>query len=307
MASGAPPSGVERSLHFYRLYCGVDATGAPLLFDPTQALGVINSLAGPNRYGGDPAEPLIGWVHPGGPGHRIEFARVRRDAMPRIERLGTQRDLILRADEGLLDATYVVMFADGLVGAVFNFYGPRVSALPAYLRLLARAHCPDELTMRPLLRHDAADRLDQLQDVKVVELSVRDSFIDAMRDDAPDLVGALAAARDASSARSVQLVLKPERYKRNGRLRNDLLPALRRLARRPDIRDGADAFRVSGTNLTDGHLDTIDVLSDKLVSAVQLVRQSARSRALLIPHVFEVVESVYADRADELRAAPDIG
>ena len=84
-----------------------------------------------------------------------------------LEQAGNISDLVLDADAGLLEAIHVVFFPNNIVGAEYNHFGPRVSRLGSYLHeksseAVARA------AFRPILCGDAANQLDRLSDLRVL-------------------------------------------------------------------------------------------------------------------------------------------
>ena len=63
------------------------------------------------------------------------FCQIRRTGLPQLEQAGTVSDLKIADNAGLVEAVHVVFFPDNIVGADFNFYGPRLSRLGYYLRV----------------------------------------------------------------------------------------------------------------------------------------------------------------------------
>src|SRR5207237_6553911 len=64
---------------------------------------------------------------------RLCIGLIRRSGLPRVEQAGEVSPLTITPDQGLVEQTHLVFFARGVVGAEFNFYGPRPSRLADYL------------------------------------------------------------------------------------------------------------------------------------------------------------------------------
>jgi hypothetical protein len=126
----------------------------------------------PGRYLEDEqGNPLCGWPDVAGGVRdykvksgefpRMMFGRVRRSGLPRVEKGGRIDPLGIPSDAGLVEITHVVFFPNNIVGADFNFYGPRVPRLGLYLHTLCPGQCPP-LTLLPLLKGDIRGELNRV-------------------------------------------------------------------------------------------------------------------------------------------------
>jgi hypothetical protein len=302
---------LERKIHFYRADAGVDDNGRPRAFDPAPALAVISTLPfaeGPSsRYLVDDDGNALGvWPAVTAARKALRFCQVRRVGLPMLERGGNVSDLNIADDEGLLEPVHVVFFADNIVGADFNFYGPRLSRLGYYLRTKAGDQVP-VVQFLPTLRRDVARQLDSLEELRLFDLKIKASYADAVRQADASLGDAFAANARVLEGHSdeIELILKPSKDGRWGALRR-LLPALKSLVGRGDFHENSAKFQVKGRNLITQQIDTIDLLKDQLIETKQILRLGARSRAVDPQSAYGAVEAAYQELGDELRLAAGV-
>ncbi len=310
MVTGSTPGTLERKIYFYRADIGADEGGQPLAFDPAPALDVIDSLPFTNdaygRYEFDAdGNALSVRRHHTAPNIMLQFGRVRRNGLPQLEQAGNISDLVLDTDAGLLEAIHVVFFADNIVGAEYNHFGPRVSRLGSFLHEKSNKAVP-RATFRPILRGDAAKQLDRLSDLRVLELSVLPSYVDVVRQSHVSLADALAAnGRVLENPKVLQVILTPQREASTGFLGN-MIGGLRELVSNGNVREGADRLQVHGKCQDTDRVETIDLLKDQLISTKAIVRMNQRSRALDPGAAFQAIRDAYRDLHDELTVAASV-
>jgi len=73
---------------------------------------------------------------------KIQFARIRRDNLPLVEREGSITPLTLEANAGLMDWSHIAIFPDGIVAAEFNQDAPRLRRLGQYLMFKGGVELP---------------------------------------------------------------------------------------------------------------------------------------------------------------------
>ena len=310
MVSGGAPETLERKVYFYRVDVGTDEGGQPLVYDPAPALDVIDCLPFTNddtgRYLFDSdGNALSLRTHSRIPGISVLFGRVRRNALPQLEQAGNVTDLILAADQGLLEETHVAFFPNNIAGAVYNHFGPRASGLGSYLHQKSAEAVPFA-SFKQLLRAEPAAQLDRLGDLRVLEMTITPAYADIVRQADGSMGDAFEAnARLLESPRGLSLVLKSERVAAGGFL-GRMGGVLRELLNSDSIREGALRLRARGY-CNDTHIvDTLDLLSDKFISTKAIVRMNTRSRALVPGAAFQAIREAYGDLRDELEFAAGV-
>lgn len=305
------PLTLERKIHFYRADIGVDGGGKPLPFDPLPAFAAIEKLpfvnGGASRYlVDDDGNALCAWLGRSKIMRTLRFCQIRRTGLPQLEQAGTVSDLNLAADAGLLEPVHVVFFPDNIVGADFNFYGPRLSRLGYYLRTKSQNAIP-LASFHPLLRQDVAEQLDHLTELRLINLRVKKSYISTIRNADNSLGDAFAATAKVldGAAEDLEVVLRPSRAGRQGVLQR-LVGPLKTLARGQQLRENAERFQIKGKLDITGRVELIDLLYDQWIVRKPVLRIGERSRAVSEASAIEAIRAAYNELGDDLRRAASL-
>jgi hypothetical protein len=295
----------ERTIHFYRIHAGSGSSGeAP--FPTAAVLKHVENLDYTERFlpaQADNQPGLYCWVDKAGPSGHLKFANVRREGFPQVEQAGALSDLEIPDGSGLVEVVHVGFFSGNVIGAAFNFYGPRPSRLAPYLQRMAPGICPP-CRVTPLLRGDVADRLDRMDDIKVLDLRVYAPYIATIRRASSTLANALDQLHSVGQAQEVELVLRPKRYSRTERLAHGVLTIVRRLVRQPELREAVSKLTVRGT--VDGVLEEIDVLADALLLKERIALEHKGTRALNDDSAYGAIREAHRKLRAELAAASSV-
>lgn len=297
---------VERKILFFRASCGDDDAGKPLPFDPVPVLKYVHALPfDDGRYlaltGGQLATV---WIDKTTMPSRLRIANVRRSGLPAVEQAGKLSPLKIPADSGIAEQTHVVFFPDNLVGAEFNFYGPRMSRLAAYMMAKAEALCP-ELHFEVLLRQDVAQRLKRLEDIRLFDLKIRSSFIDTVTAADDDLGSCFKAAAKAGKADELQVILRPAPRSKKP-LASKLLSAVKGLFKSHELQQEASRFVIRGLDRDTDKVEELDLLNDDLVAKKKVILQDSRFRSVEPQSAFAAIEEAYSDLKDDLLKAAGV-
>ena len=197
------------------------------------------------------------------------------------------------------------LFKDNIIGADFNFYGPRIGRLGRYLNAKCRDQC-DHVSFEPLLRRDVEAALQRLGSIRLFHLKIRSSYAPNMAKVNADLAAAFEAAARAGRAEEVDLTLTPSRHSRRGSLSDFLHRGIPRLAADPDLREAASIFKVRGPRTDTGETSEVDILRDQLVSEEQIMRQTERGRSLDERSAYEAIMKAHAGLERELSEAATV-
>lgn len=301
---------VERAIYFYRVDVGTDEAGRPLHFDPTSLLARVARLpwnaSVTGRYWNDASDGKVTccWVDRNKAPHRVRVGNIRRSALPELEEGGQLLPLNIPHGSGIAELIHVVFFKDNVAGADFNFYGPRISRLGSYLQCKAGQACPRVLQFQPLLKHDVERQLQQLQEIRLLTLAVRPSWLSRMTQANESLSDAFSAAHQLLDDPNgvVTITLKTPRYSR-GWLPDKVLTYAKDIVRTPGWRDGLERFRVKGYNPNAARIEELDLLNDKLIAKRTILRQDDRSRALDPDSAYAAIESAYEELKSEIALA----
>lgn len=304
----APPRNIaERRIHFYRVNVGTSEAGQPIVPNVARWLHAIDALpfTDDGRYlEVEPGLLTCCWVDRDRANHRMRVGTIRRSGLPQLERAGQLSALPISPSSGLAEQVHVVFFPNNIVGSEFNFYGPRLSRLADYLSVRAGVNSPP-VSFDPLIRQDVLEQLAKLQDVRVLRLRIKGSYVDTLRQLDQDLGSAFEAAQRATEADEVELILRMTPYSRQA-LSQRMMAFVRRLARRPDSRTEMSQFKVSGLSSDSGGVEIVDALNDQLIANKQIIREGRRSRALDTNAAYTAIEEAYEEMREELEAAAAI-
>jgi hypothetical protein len=292
---------VERKIYFYRITTD-QFMGQPLPLNPEDIVKHIKKLAASGRRSWtNPTTNITTgcWVDDENAPQRLRLGTVRRSGLPHIEHAGILSPL---PEDEIIELAHVVFFPDQIVGSEFNPYGPRLPRLGSYLSATT-FYLP--IHFEPLLREDAAKKLEKLEPIRVLRLKIRPAFARIIAQADQDLGSAFEAAKRAGNAEEIELVLKPRAYSR-GWLANRLISTVRTLARREEVHDDVLQFEVKGLNTETGLIDTVDVLSDQLIVKKAIIVQDHDTESLNSKSAYAAIEATYNDLRDQLRLAAGV-
>ena len=302
-----PRPQVERKIYFYRVDAGQDAAGRPVAFNPASTLAHLDGLAftDDGRYwdSGD-GNVTCCWIDSASSHGRLRVGNVRRSGLPQVERRGAIEPLAIPQAAGLVEQVHVVFFPNHIVGAEFNFYGPRLSRLERYFAIRADGVCPP-VRFEPLLRQDVTEQLNRLGDLRLFHLKIHASYANVIAEADEDLGSAFKAAARAGQAEELEIILRPQAHSR-GILSEGLLQTARWLGRRRDLREEASRFIVKGLDSQIDRVDEVDILKDQLISRKRIVLDDKRTRALDSESAYAAIEESYTELRAELTAAAGV-
>ncbi|MGE0600864.1 MAG: hypothetical protein AB7J35_04090 [Dehalococcoidia bacterium] len=297
-------SDIERKIFFYRIDCGSDASGALLPFQHRQVLAYLDTLDWNSLRLEDPTAPgdhFAIWHERNRP-DEVVFGRTRRSSLPRTEDGGRLTSLRLRDSAGIAELIHVTFFPENIVGAEFNFFGPRIGKLAYFLMRQAVGICP-ELHLGPLVKPDIQERLQRLEDLRIFDLVLDSSTVADVVRVAPDLGNALRQQIEFGGAGAVELVLRRKPYSRDDTLSPDVLATARALAADPDVHDAARKFVVTGYDPQLDTVDEIDILNDSIMTTRRMLRLADRERAVEANSAFNAIRDAYDELRDDIGRA----
>lgn len=278
-------STVQRSLYYYDLYalCKNEKTGKykrtckPIknfMIDLKEKQDVAtdySSFLKPTRNS-DSFFVIIDTVEK----NYIQFKIVlcRNDALPFIEKGGKLESLgdYIDSDQSIAEITHCVYFFEyGVMGAEYNFSGSRPTAIADYMQQSDVS--ADVITCRPKLNFDAYSKLIEGEEYSLFDFAVKSdsdaynnmlskkSIFKTIRTEIPD-------------SDTIEVILRKRKTKKNkysGFTAPFTMSETKELLE--NYREDIKRFNVSQNAIS----DKIDLLSDKFVNQVSLVRTTART------------------------------
>lgn len=296
---------IERKVYFYRWR----TTGQPP-FDPQEAARLIAELefTVDGRYQElEDDELLCVWPARRSQYVRLQLGVVRKTGLPHIEQSGAVSPLNIRPNQGLVEQTHVVFFPNRIVGAEFNFYGPRVARFTEYLRQKFQNDLP-RVNFEPLLRRDVQEQIQHFRDIRVLQLRVHREYLDLLSGAEASLPEALRRTEAYLGAATVELVLRPQKFSRGGLAQfQRAVDLVRTLVRNPRTREGVEVFKVRAEDDRTGKPEWFDLLKDHLIATRRVARQDDQHRAVNSASMYREIQRAYEQLRESLETAAGIG
>jgi hypothetical protein len=305
-----PVKKVARRIYFYRAISSFDKPKQPA-FNPNAALEPLanlidDSVASRCMTEKDGREYCC-WVNKTRKGklkkpQTVIFGSIRRSDLPQKIKGVKLLSMRMGADSGLVEKIHIVFFPNNIIGADYNFYGPRMTKFADYLRDKVEDHIPKDIHFDFLLRQDVMVKLQQMKEVRLFNLRVRASYIEQISRANKNLAEAFKIAKDFSKAEDVEIVLRAAPHT-TGNLSRKLLKIARSLMHSKGIHHSALNFSVRGLDKETERMVELDLLSDKLIS-VQYIRPiNARSKALDSNSAFKEIKEAHKKLESQLLKA----
>jgi len=304
------PNTITRKIYFYRADVGRDQAGTPIPFDPIPILRHIDGLDWNARrrgryWTGDDGRITCCWVDDHIISPKLRFGYSRRAELPLIEEGGQLSPLEISESSGLAEQIHVVFFENNIIGADFNFYGPRLPRLAYYFANKGAGISPPTLYFDPLLRQDMLEQLRRLGHIRLFRMRIRSSYAETIERVNHSLGEAFRAAREVGGAEEVEIVLKPGRFS-HGWLDEGLLHSAADFLGLPGLRNEASAFTVRGFDKVSERIVELDLLNDKLIASRRIMQLGNRSRALDSQSAYWAIEDAFDELKEDLLRASSI-
>jgi hypothetical protein len=219
---------------------------------------------------------------------------------------GALSELAVPPGGGLAEVIHAVFLPNNVLGAVFNFYGPRAPRLAEYLRTVAASVCPAEISVAPLLRHDVSTSLQKLKSIKILTLRVDKAAIEAVKR-ANETVGlALAATLEAAEGSEVEIVLRTKRRSRLARLAEPMVQFVRDLAQLPEVVRPGSKLLVKGEFDGETTLRELDIVREEFFLKRTIPLANQKTRALETTAAYTAISSAYEIMKADIEAASSV-
>ncbi len=297
----------ERKVYFFRLDVLPDEDGSRPEFDIAGLLKDIDNLkflkssTKNSRYSNSTSGVVCAWPTP--QKKRLQLGKVRRSNLPSVDSSGKREELPIGPDDGIVDVSHVMFFANNIVGAEFNFYAPRATALSSY--------CEDKFPslpkfkLRPLLRTDVLNHLKDFDRLTMLSVKVKPSEAALLKAAGDNFVDAISAAAGEHDAGTIEILMRADRRKN---LAVAIFGTVRKMfgSSTNPSRD-FEKFRVRGHSTTTDRTEEFDLLKDQIVYSVQTERMNERGRAVDSTKMFKAIEQAYNAHKGELNHAHALG
>jgi len=305
---------IKRKVYFYRLRILPDEDdGTVRDFSPSDACTAISRLhflsntTRASRYMVSTDDAWLA-VWPKVPKTRSEKARLgigtsRHKGLPTLDDRGAISHLAIGATQNVLETTHIVFFENNIVGAEFNFHGPRVFRLSNYLA--EKFPSWPRIRLHPLLNQDAQELLNHMEDTRFVRLRVNTSNLDLLPKARRSLKDSLEAQAHEVGSPVIEVA-----WRQSDRVRQPLptkaLNFVRSLVGLENIQEVADIFQARGLDDRTDRVEMFDFLKDKLVFSRQVTPFERGSRAVDATSMYSEIEIAYNQHREDLERAGEM-
>jgi hypothetical protein len=208
-------------------------------------------------------------------GHiRFRIVLCKNDALPFIEKKGNLETLgsYIDSDQSIAEITHCIYFYEyGILGAEYNASGARATSIVDYLHQFELTE--GLITCRHKLNFDAYTKLIDDEEFTLFDFAVK-SNSDAYNNVLANKSIFSSIQKTIPEADTFEVVLKKKKTKKN-KFSGFLLPFTKDETKKllENYREDLVKFKVSQDSIT----DSIDLLSDKFVNKVTLVRTAERT------------------------------
>lgn len=290
----ARPGTLQRRVLFYQVFRDGEPVRNRRDFDFATIFGHIGAL--PNTIDGrrdrESDEAYISCIVDSA--NTVRFGRIRRRGLPsRIDDGDNIDNIPLARNGGLFEATHVMYFEPGIVGAEFNFYAPRVSRLAPYMRRKAGT---TGVEIVPIIKGDSARDLQRFDRLKRFTMRVATDAFDTLRTPGRfPIFRRIAHAAEAPGVETVNVTLAAEQGRNAPSLGRAIVNEILGLARMPNVREVADRAVAEGYRAGATRLEAVDILDDELVGTRDFIQENLQTHTLDTRHAYETIATVYRE------------
>jgi hypothetical protein len=155
-----------------------------------------------------------------------------------------------------------------------------------------------------LLQHDALKKLEHMVGIRKFRLRVRESFSSSIEQADQSLGKAFQAAKEIGQAKEIEIILSTGRGSSIwDSLGMNILNTAKKLLSLEDAYTDMVSGEIRGRNEITGQLETIDLLSDKLVAEKRIPRMENHTNALIGDLVYNAISEAYTELEEQLLEA----
>ena len=285
---------VKRKILFYHILVGGRTPRTEQQALLSTCIGRIDRLRQADRddggrYIGESDEDAVLTVFIDGP-RDFRFGRIRRENLPLVADGDRLREIDVSDRGGLFECSHIVYFPPAIIGADFNFHGPRISRFADYLSGLLDVN---NIEFIPVAKSDVIASLRQYHEIKGVSIKVSTGYASSH---APSggLLKEVAQSAHEDNVEFIELILSSPRALSGGPLKNSLVREFFGLANRNDIGEGATKFKILGRKTEGSRIDAVDILRENLVTEEIIAKESRRGKTLDKNSAYAAVRDAYS-------------
>ena len=302
-------------IRFYRAYYG--DTGNQRLY--SVPIGKWLLSAGAMAFGGQPSryhdtgkgQRIYTEVDELGPPVMLRINRTKYRGVPPAERHGNVDLSYLEPDEGLMDTWYAMVFDHNINDTQVTFIAMATKGntspnmmLQEYIKSKIRNEAT-QLRIEQLAHKDILERISNMGDGTMFEISVKPSMVETIRAVDDSLADALRASQTVYVQRELSQVIKPDNLGKYG-LINRFRPVINLLLSNERHRTDVTRLRVGGMFGKSNRTTIINLLSNDLSVEVEVPYVDDTIALLDAPAVYNEIQEAYNSMADAIYEAVEL-
>ena len=302
-------------IRFYRAYCGDAGSRRPApapIGDWLQRAGAMAFDGQPSRYHetGN-GQRVYTVVDQPGPPVRLRLNRTKYRHVPPAELHGNVDLNYLQQDEGLMDTWYAMVFDHNIADTQVTFIAIATKGNTApntMLRDYIKSKYPHEATqlrIEQLAHKDILERIENMRDGTVFEISVKPPFVETIRAVDNSLADALHASETVYRQMVLSQVIKPDRTGKSG-LGDRFRAVIGLVVGNEQHRAYVTRLRLGGMFGNSNRTTTLNLLSNDLSVEVEVPYADRTIAVLDADTVYNVIQDSYTDMADAIHEAAEV-
>jgi hypothetical protein len=222
---------------------------------------------------------------------------VRIKDLPMTESQGKMDFLDLPPGVGLYEGTHFVLFPNDVIGAEYNFYGPRISSLKNYI-LTKVPNLVDEVELVPLIRHDFMEQIAKIGGVKKLRLKVHSDNINFMEKLNSNIFNMFKLAHNmAPDTEEIDITLNLSHG-----INLSIIDNLPIWLRNPDVLVNLLVLKLRAKNKDTEKMEDFDLLQQYILSVKPVIKRDELHKSIDKNSMYNAIELSYDELKSEINS-----
>jgi hypothetical protein len=224
---------------------------------------------------------------------RIRFGITRKGGLPLVEENGPPQPLELGEDAGLYEPIHAIIFENGIIGAEYNHFGPRLPRLSDYLQAKFPDHV-DNVEILPLMKPGIESEVERMGGIRMFRLKLNKDIVSyAQRLDSSiyDMFNAAMAVNNQIEDVEVILRAKPRHYFDMDEVKRKIPLWLTS----SEAQSGIEKFQVDALDNEIGKTGSFDLLMNYIRSDKRVVQLDPRYRCVNSASMYGRIIEAYGE------------
>lgn len=229
---------------------------------------------------------------------RANIGLIREKDLPMTEQNGIMDFLNLPPGVRLIESTHFVAFPNNVIGAEYNYFGPRISCLKYYIPTKV-PNLVDEVELVPLMRHDFMEQISKIGGIKKFRLKVHSDNIGFIEKFNSNIYNMFKLAhKEAPDTEEVEITLNLSHG-----MNLSILDNLPIWLRNPDVLANLLVLKLHAKNKETERMEDFDLLQEYILSVKPVIKKDELHRSVDKISMYNAIESSYDELKSEINSA----